>query len=86
MIHPTIAFIFGPPGMGEMVILAVVGVLVFGKRLPDVGKSMGKGILEFKKALSGVKNEIDDAGKPTPPETGPQNAPPAPKTEHPDQP
>ena len=99
MINPTTAFIFGPPGMGEMVILAVVGVLIFGKRLPDVGKSMGKGILEFKKAISGVKDEIDHAGKPTAPGATPQDdqpAPPmpqdggggspAPKPEHDDQP
>ncbi len=60
-----IAFLFGPPGMGEMVILAVVGVLIFGKRLPEVGKSLGKGIVEFKRGLAGVKDEIEHAGQPT---------------------
>jgi len=49
--------IFGMPGWGEMLIFAAVGLLIFGKRLPEVGKSLGKGIMEFKKGLSGV---VDD--------------------------
>jgi sec-independent protein translocase protein TatA len=56
---PTLAFI-GPLGWPEMVILAVLGVLIFGKRLPEVGKSIGKGIVEFKKGLSGVQEEIEN--------------------------
>ena len=56
--QPMLGIFFGPPGMGEMVILAAVGLLIFGKRLPEVGKSLGKGILEFKKGLSGMKEEM----------------------------
>jgi sec-independent protein translocase protein TatA len=49
------------PGVGpqEMVIVAIVGVLLFGKRLPDVGRSIGKGIVEFKKGLRGLEDELD---------------------------
>jgi len=64
MIHP-LAFI----GEWNTVLIAIAGLLIFGKRLPDVGRSLGKGILEFKKGLSDVTEEIDNVGKaaaPTP--------------------
>ncbi|QDV37020.1 twin-arginine translocase TatA/TatE family subunit [Tautonia plasticadhaerens] len=48
------------PGIGpqEMVIIGILGVLLFGKRLPEVGKSLGKGIAEFRRGFSGVEDEI----------------------------
>jgi sec-independent protein translocase protein TatA len=49
------------PGWGELLVIAFVGLLLFGKRLPEVGRSLGKGIVEFKKGLRGVEDEIDDA-------------------------
>ena len=58
MTTTTLAFL-GPIGWQEMIILAVLGVLIFGKRLPEVGKSIGKGIVEFKKGLSGIEDEVD---------------------------
>ena len=48
-------------GPMELAIILVLGVLLFGKRLPEVGRSLGKGIVEFKKGLRGVEEEIDDA-------------------------
>ena len=48
-------------GPTEMIIIGIVAVLLFGKRLPDVGRSLGKGIMEFKKGVSGVQDEIDRA-------------------------
>lgn len=58
---PTTLAFLGPIGWPEMVILAVLGVLIFGKRLPEVGKSIGKGIVEFKKGLAGIDEEVDKA-------------------------
>lgn len=52
--------LFGGIGPWEIAIIAAVGVLVFGNRLPEVGKSLGKGIVEFKKGLKGIKEEIDN--------------------------
>lgn len=48
-------------GPQELLIVAVIGVLLFGKRLPEVGRSLGKGIVEFKRGVSGIESEIDDA-------------------------
>ncbi|MEM7625300.1 MAG: twin-arginine translocase TatA/TatE family subunit [Planctomycetota bacterium] len=58
--QPVLAFL-GSLGWPEMLILGLLGVIIFGKRLPQVGKSLGQGIVEFKKGLSGVESEIDDA-------------------------
>src|SRR3954451_17615438 len=49
----------GLPSGGEWIIVAVVAVLLFGKRLPEVGKSLGKGIVEFKKGLSGIEEDAE---------------------------
>lgn len=59
-VNYSLAFL-GSLGWPEMVILGILGVIIFGKRLPEVGRSMGKGIVEFKKGLKGIDDEIDDA-------------------------
>jgi sec-independent protein translocase protein TatA len=52
-------------GMTELLIVLVVLLLVFGaKRLPEIGSSMGKGIREFKKSISEVKDSIEDDSTP----------------------
>ena len=48
-------------GPTEIVIILVVGLLVFGNRLPEVGKSLGKGIVEFKRGVRGIQDEIGQA-------------------------
>jgi sec-independent protein translocase protein TatA len=54
-------------GLGpmEMAIVGVIAVLLFGKRLPEVGRSLGKSIVEFKKGLNDIKSEVDGAVNPT---------------------
>jgi len=49
------------PGNTEWIILLVIGLLIFGRRLPEVGRSLGKSIVEFKKGIKGIEDEIDDA-------------------------
>lgn len=51
------------PNLGpmEMMIILGLGVLLFGSRLPSVGRSLGKSIVEFKKGLRGVEEDIDEA-------------------------
>jgi len=55
---PLFAFI-GGLGWGEILIIMIVGVLLFGRKLPEVGRSLGKGIVEFKKGLKGVEDDLD---------------------------
>ena len=52
------------PGGLEVLIIAGVALLIFGRRLPDVARSMGKSIVEFKKGLKDVKDDIDTASTP----------------------
>lgn len=59
---PTLAFI-GNIGPVQWIVIGVVGLLIFGKRLPQVGKSLGQGIVEFKKGLQGMNDEIESATK-----------------------
>jgi sec-independent protein translocase protein TatA len=49
------------PGPMEMMIILAIGVLLFGKRLPEVGRSLGKGIVEFKKGIRGIEDEIESS-------------------------
>ena len=64
---------FGNLGAGEIVILLVIVLLVFGaNRLPEAGKAVGKGIREFRRALS----EAQDAVARPPSAEPPPGAPP----------
>lgn len=47
------------PGTIEWIIIAVVALLIFGRRLPEVARSVGKSIVEFKKGIKDVKDDID---------------------------
>jgi sec-independent protein translocase protein TatA len=55
----TTLFAFFNPGPMEMMVLLVLGVLLFGRKLPEVGRSLGKGIVEFKKGLKGLEDDVD---------------------------
>ncbi|WP_166830927.1 Sec-independent protein translocase subunit TatA/TatB [Thalassoroseus pseudoceratinae] len=57
MTSPVLAQ-FGGIGPMEMMIVAVIGLLLFGKRLPEVAKSMGQGLREFKSGMSGFQDEV----------------------------
>ena len=53
---------FGPLGLTEILIILVILLLVFGAtRLPEIGKSLGKGIRSFKTSVTG---EDDEDAKP----------------------
>lgn len=52
---------FFSPGPMEMVIIAAIALLLFGNRLPSVMRSLGRGIVEFKKGVQGIEEEVDDA-------------------------
>lgn len=47
-------------GIQELIVIFIIALIVFGpKRLPDLGRALGKGISELKKALEGVKEQMD---------------------------
>jgi len=47
-------------GPMEMVIVGIIALLLFGKRLPEVARSLGKGIVEFKKGIHGIEDDVND--------------------------
>ncbi len=52
---------FGPIGMQELIIIFVIALIVFGPRkLPQLGKSLGKSIAEFKRASNELRNTLEE--------------------------
>jgi len=45
---------------GEVIVALLVAVLVFGRRLPDVAKAVGRAIAELRKELNGVSDVVED--------------------------
>jgi sec-independent protein translocase protein TatA len=66
MSSPLLA-LFQMPGMAEMLLISAIGLLIWGKRLPEVGRNLGKGIVEFKKGLKGIEEDVEAASTPNPP-------------------
>lgn len=52
---------FGPLGMPELLIIAIIALFVFGPRkLPELMRSLGKSLAEFKRASNELKNTLDE--------------------------
>ncbi len=49
---------FWTPGYGEIIIIGLVVLVVFGNRIPEVMRSLGKGLTHFKKGLHETEEEI----------------------------
>ncbi|MFG0307446.1 MAG: twin-arginine translocase TatA/TatE family subunit [Phycisphaerales bacterium JB040] len=56
-----LGFGFGNIGATEMIVIGVIMLLLFGRRLPEVGRSLGQGIVQFKKGLKDVQDEVSNA-------------------------
>jgi sec-independent protein translocase protein TatA len=54
-------------GLPELLIVALIMLLLFGNRLPGMMRSLGQGVVEFKKGVQGIDDESDDrsAGRPS---------------------
>jgi sec-independent protein translocase protein TatA len=57
-----------------LVVLCLLGLILFGRRLPEMGRSIGKSLKEFQKGMSGIEEEVVEPG---PEPARPQLAPPA---------
>ena len=65
--NQAILGIFGLPGGWEWIVIALIALLIFGRRLPDVARSVGKRIVEFKKGIKDVKSDIEVESSVEPP-------------------
>ena len=70
----------GNLGMPELILILVLALLLFGpKKLPEIGKQLGKGLGEFKRASNDLKRSIEDeiekVGKEEPPGPPPESKP-----------
>ncbi len=64
-------------GPAEIGIIGVIALLLFGRRLPEVARGMGRGIVEFKRGLSGIDDDINAASvqPPRQPKSKPSTSP-----------
>jgi sec-independent protein translocase protein TatA len=53
-------------GAPEIIVIMIIGVLLFGRKLPDVGRYLGKGIVEFKKGMKGLEDDVDHSSPASP--------------------
>ena len=63
----TLPFLLGIGGIGtvEIIVILVIGLLIFGRRLPEVGRNVGRSLMEFKKGVKGIEDDIDNGSKTT---------------------
>ena len=54
---------FWTPGPVEITVILVVALLIFGRRLPEIARNIGKSLTEFKKGISEAKETKDDLEK-----------------------
>lgn len=59
--NPLLGFFNAFENPVVLIILLGIAVLIWGKRLPEVGRSLGKGIVEFKKGLRGLEDEVQES-------------------------
>lgn len=58
--HPLkVINMFGMPGLPELLIIGVVLLLLFGKRVPATMRSLGQSIVEFKRGVKGIDEDIE---------------------------
>jgi sec-independent protein translocase protein TatA len=54
----SLAFVENLMRPQTLLLLLIVGVLVYGRRLPEVGRGLGRSIVEFRKGLKGIEDDV----------------------------
>src|SRR4029079_3181185 len=58
---PRICLMFGSIGMPELIIIFMIALIIFGPRkMPELGRSLGKSLGEFKRASNELRNTLDE--------------------------
>ena len=65
MTYGVLFSIGGLSGPVAYAVLALVAFLLFGNRLPSVMRSLGRSVVEFKKGVAGIEDDIDEAVRST---------------------
>ena len=50
-------------GTTELIVIAIIVLVLFGTRLPKVMRSLGQGVVEFKKGVQGIEDAADEPAK-----------------------
>jgi len=53
----------GSLGWAEILVILIIALIIFGKRLPEVARSLGRSINEFKKGMNETKDQIEEKTK-----------------------
>jgi sec-independent protein translocase protein TatA len=66
-------------GVGELAVIGIISVLLFGRKLPDMAKYLGRSVVEFKKGMHGPEKrgrddepDLGEAGSPVPRPSSPK--------------
>ncbi len=74
---------FGPIGMPELLIILTLALIIFGPRkLPELGRSLGRSLGEFKRASNELRNTLDEEIRVEEERTRPARPAPAPEPAH----
>ena len=52
----------GNLGAGEIIVIALIVLLLFGEKIPELMKGLGKGVRSFKEGMNNIENDIENSG------------------------
>lgn len=59
----TSFLLFGGLSMGELIVVAIIGLLLFGRRLPEISRSLGRSVVEFKRGFQDIEREVHEVDR-----------------------